>query len=227
MIKFVVIAKKASFWEIVDGKQKRISKARFDAIMAQKVVKTETRENETVFYVEEREEVELFSFAELSKTTQNAVINANRYLLVEYENWFDYLKDNFHKTLELLGFFNINSLFGMHGISFTADWDAKLIVNAPDKWQTDKEYKCFAPFMQIMGKLGSRAKIYHGCYITADNELDVPVLEELYNNICCGYYNKLLKEYNYVISDVALQEHFFGCYWLKYTKNGLCINGGK
>ena len=50
MNKFVVIAKKTTFWEVVDGKQKRISKARFDAIMAQKVVKTEKRENETVFY---------------------------------------------------------------------------------------------------------------------------------------------------------------------------------
>ena len=52
MNKFVVIAKKASFWEVVDGKQKRISKARFDAIMSQKVVKTEKRQNETVYHVE-------------------------------------------------------------------------------------------------------------------------------------------------------------------------------
>ena len=46
MNKFVVIAKKSSFWEVVDGKQKRISKARFDAILSQKIVKTEKRESQ-------------------------------------------------------------------------------------------------------------------------------------------------------------------------------------
>ena len=104
MNKFVVIAKKASFWEVVDGKQKRISKARFDAVMAQKVVKTEKRENETVFYVEERETVELFSFAELSEVAQERIIDNNRYMLVDDENWFECTKEDFHKTLELLGF---------------------------------------------------------------------------------------------------------------------------
>ena len=53
MNKFTVIAKKASFWEVVDGKQKRISKARFDEILTQKIVKIEKRETETVYHVEE------------------------------------------------------------------------------------------------------------------------------------------------------------------------------
>ena len=189
MNKFVVIAKKTTIWEVVDCKQKRISKARFDAIMAQKVVKTEKRENETVFYVEEREEVELLSFAELPENVQNSIIEENRYKLVEYEN----LKEEFHQTLELLGFSNIHSLFAgpekpSNRISFTADWDAKNIVNNP--WESQQAHAWFAPFMRVLCKLGGKAKICRG-YITADSVLDELVLEEMYNNICYMYHSKL------------------------------------
>ena len=62
MNKFTVIAKKATFWQVVEGKQKRISKARFEEILTQKIVKTEKRETETVYYVEEREEIVLQFF---------------------------------------------------------------------------------------------------------------------------------------------------------------------
>ena len=197
MSKFVVIAKKASFWEVVDGKQKRISKARFDAILSQKIVSVEYKETETIYHVVEREEVELFSFAELSKATQNTIIAENRY------NWFEHLKALFHQTLELLGFSNIHSRFTvLEHISFTADWDARNIVNDSQKWQSQQAYESFAPFMRIMCKLGGKAKIADRCYITADSVLDELVLEEMYNNICY-IYGKLLVE---------------------YTKNGLCVN---
>ena len=233
MNKFVVIAKKASFWEIVEGKQKRISKARFDAIMAQKVVKTEKRENETVYYVEEHETVELFSFAELSEVVQNAVINENRYMLVDDGFWYQYQKEDFHKTLELLGFSNINSNFtGFYsqgdGASFVADLDAANIVNNPAMWESTRAYEHFAPFIDVLAKLGGKAKIYcvaERCYIQADNVVAGAVLEELYNDCCSKYYNNLRDEYNYLISDAALKDYYFGCYWLKYNKNGLCVNG--
>ena len=68
-----VIAKKASFWEVVDSKQKRISKARFDAILSQKIVKTEKCENETIYHV-----VELLSFAELPENVQVKQITHKR-----------------------------------------------------------------------------------------------------------------------------------------------------
>ena len=227
MNKFVVIAKKASFWEVVDGKQKRISKARFDAILTQKIVKVEYHETETVYRVDEREEVELFSFAELSEVAQERIIEENRYLLVDDENWFEHLKEDFHETLDLLGFSNIHSGFGSQGVSFTAEWDARNIVTDDEKWKSDKEYKYFKPFTLIMGKLGSKAKIYRvaeRCYINADDVRDEPVLKELYNNICNKYYNKLLKEYNYLISDDALRDYYLNCDWLKYTKKGVCVN---
>ena len=223
MNKFVVIAKKASHWEVVEGKQKRISKARFDAILTQNIVKIEYKETETVYHVEEREEVELFSFAELSKATQNTIIAENRYKLVEYENWFAPLKEDFHQTLELLGFSNIRFTVLEKRISFTAEWDARHIVNNPARWESQQAYAKFSPFMRIMAKLGGKAKIAES-YITADSVLDELVLEEMYNNICYMYHSKLLDEYNYLISDKAVKDHFFGCFWLKYTKNGLCVN---
>ena len=218
MNKFVVIAKKASFWEIVEGKQKRISKARFDAILTQKIVK-----------VEERETIELLSFDELPENVQNRIIEENRYMLVDDCGvWFEHLKEDFHQTLELLGFSNINSHFGRQGISFTAEWDARNIVNNPAMWESDKEYTYYYPFMRVMGKLGGKAKIYRvaeRCYINADSHLDELVLEEMYNNICSKYYNNLRDEYDYLTSDDALKDYYFGCYWLKYNKNGLCVNG--
>ena len=215
MNKFVVIAKKTTFWEVVDGKQKRISKARFDAILSQKIVKTEKRENETIYHVEE-----LLSFAELPENVQN-IIEENRYM-------FEHLKADFHQTLELLGFSNIQSNFtGLEkriSISFTADWDAENIVNNPAMWESQQAYAKFSPFMRVMGKLGGKAKIAERCYITADSVLDELVLEELYNNICNIYHSKLLYEYEYLISDNALKDHFLSCNCLKYTKNGLCVN---
>ena len=170
MNKFVVIAKKASFWEVVDGKQKRISKARFDEILSQKVVKTEKRETETVYHVEEVE-----------------------------------LKDEFHQTLELLGFSNIKSRFEKKGVSFTADFDARNIVNDSQKWQSQQAFEYFAPFMRIMSRLGGKAKIAEN--ITADCVLDELVLEEMYNNICNIYHSK----YEYLISDEAVKDHFLSC----------------
>ena len=173
MNKFVVIAKKASHWEVVDGKQKRISKARFDAILSQKIVKTEKRENETIYHVEE---VEL---------PENIIDGGVR---------FEHLKDDFHQTLELLGFSNINSYFEKpSNISFTADWDARHIVHNREKWESQQAYDYFSPFMRIMCRLGGKAKIAER--ITADSVLDELVLEEMYNNICYMY-SKLLDEKN-------------------------------
>ena len=170
MNKFVVIAKKTTFWEVVDCKQKRISKARFDAILSQKIVKTEKRENETIYHV-----VELLSFAELPENDGGV--------------WFE----QFHQTLELLGFSNIR-FTGL--ISFTAEWDARHIVNNHEKWESQQAYDYFSSFMRIMCRLGGKAKIAERCYITADSVLDELVLEEMYNNICNIYHSKLLDEYN-------------------------------
>ena len=241
MNKFVVIAKKASFWEVVEGKQKRISKARFDAIIAQKVVKTEYKENETVYHVKERETVELFSFAELSEVVQNEVINENRYMLVEYDNWFEYQKEDFHQILELLGFSNISSSFsGFYnqgdGASFTATWDAANIVNNPEKWQSLKAFEYFTPYLDKLLKIGGVAQVErisgchvhaYTCFTCADNpELEFE-LEQLRADCCNKYYRNLLVEYEYLISDNAIKDYFLSCDWLKYTKNGLCVNGGK
>ena len=74
MNKFVVIAKKASFWEVVEGKQKRIGKARFDSILTQKIVKVEYKETETVYHVEE---VELLGFSNIKCVLQGFTILTN------------------------------------------------------------------------------------------------------------------------------------------------------
>ena len=190
MNKFTVIAKKASVWEVVDGKQKRISKARFDAILSQKIVKTEKRENETIYHVEE-----LLSFDELPENVQTRVIEENRYMLVDDGGvWFEHLKDEFRQTLELLGFSNIRFTLEK-SISFTAEWDARHIVNNPAMWESQQAYAKFSPFMRVMGLLGGTAKIAERCYITAGSVLDELVLEEMYNNICYMY-SKLLDEKN-------------------------------
>lgn len=230
MAKFTVIAKKASHWEVVDGKQKRISKARFDAILSQKIVKTEYKENETVYHVEEEEEVELFSFYELPKTTQNAVINENRYTLVEYDDWYQYQKEDFHQILELLGFYNQGD-----GASFTATWDAKHIVNNPEKWESTTAYEHFAPFMDKLRKIGGFAEVErisgyryvheYTCVTCADDNPELEsALERLRVDCCTKYYRNLRDEYDYLTSDDSIRDYLFGCYWLKYTKHGLCVN---
>ena len=232
MNKFTVIAKKETFWEVIEGKQKRISKARFDEILTQKVVKTEKRENETVYHVAERESIELFSFTELPENVQNVIIEENRYIHVEFDDWFNVVQDNFHETLELLGFSNVKSNFrgfGSQGdgASFIADWDDANIVNNPAAWESPRAYANFKPFMDVLSKLGGKAKIYRvakRCYITSDNVVAGAVLEELYDDCCSKYYRNLRNEYDYLTSDAALKD-YLSCDCLKYTKNGLRVNG--
>lgn len=239
MNKLVVIAKKASFWEVVDGKQKRISKARFDAIMAQKVVKTEKREAETVYHVEEREMAELHNFAELSEVVQNDIIENNRYVNVADVDWFEYLKDDFHHTLELLGFSDITSNFsGFYnqgdGASFEARWDARNIVNDAEKWQSLKAYEYFKPYLDELNRLGGTAEVErisgsryvheYTCFVDADNQELEGTLEQLRIDCCTKYYRILLAEYEYLTSDDAVKDYLTSCDWLKYTKNGLRVN---
>ena len=240
MNKFTVIAKKASFWEVVEGKQKRISKARFDEILTQKVVKTEKRENETVYHVAERESIELFSFTELPENVQSDIIEENRYIHVEYYNWFKVVEDNFHETLELLGFSNILSQFrgfGSQGdgASFTALWDAENVVNNPEKWQSMKEFEYFKPFIDNLDKLGGTAEVErirgcryvheYTCFTCADNPELEGTLEQLRLDCCQKYYRNLRNEYDYLTSDEAVKDYLTGCNWLKYTKDGLCVKG--
>ena len=238
MNKFTVIAKKSTFWEVVDGTQKRIAKARFDAIIAQKIVKVEYHETETIYHVEERETVDLFSFAELSEVAQERIIEENRNILVEYNDWFEHLKDDFHQALELLGFSDVVSNFSGFGsqgdgASFTADWDAENIVNNPEKWQSLKAFEYFKSFIDKLSKLGGKAQIKRNrslylhartCFVEADDAELESVLDALRIDCCNKYYNKLWVEYDYLTSDDAIRDYFLNCDWLKYTKNGLCVN---
>ena len=235
MNKLVVIAKKASFWEVVEGKQKRISKARFDAILTQKIVKTEKRETETIYHVEERETIELLSFDELPENVQNRIIEENRFINVEDVDWFDYLEDDFHEMLKLLGFTNIKSNFSGFGAqgdgaSFTADWDAANIVNNPEKWQSVKTYEYYKPVIDNLIRVGGRAKIKRNysirytCFVDAEDAELESVLENLRLDCCNKYYRSLWDEYDYLTSTDAVRNYFCSCNWLKYTNRGLCVN---
>ena len=238
MTKFIVIAKKSTFWQIVEGKQKRISKARFDEVLSQKIVKTEKRETETVYHVEERETVELFSFAELREVVQKRIIAENQNVLVDNENWFEHQKEEFHKTLELLGFSNIDSAFtGFYcqgdGASFSATWDAANIVNNPEMWQSNKEYEHFKPYLDELLKFGGKAEVErikgslyvheYTCFTCADTPEAEYLLERMRVDCCTKYYRNLLAEYDYLTSDAALKDYLLSCDWLKYTKTGLCM----
>ena len=241
MNKFTVIAKKASCWEVVDGKQKRISKARFDALMAQKVVKTEKRENETVYHVEEREEVELLSFTELHEDVQNRIIAENQYILVEDADWFENVKSSFTETLELLGFTNIQSNFAGFGsqgdgASFTGVWYARNMVNNPEKWQSLREFGHFKPIINKLLKMGGSAQIKRNssryaheytCFVQVEGDENPEresTLERLRLECCAKYYRNLEDEYDYLTSDGVIRAYFLSCDWLRYHKNGLCVN---
>ena len=238
MANFIVIAKKSTFWEVVDGKQKRIAKARFDSIMTQKVVKTVKTETETVYHVEERETVELFSFAELSENVQNAIVENNREVLVDDAYWYECVKDDFHETLNLLGFSEVESCFsGFYsqgdGASFTAFFEAANIVNNTEKWQSDKAFEYFKPYLDKLLEIGGSAQIKRRsslyvhektCFIDDASEELEGTLEELRVWLCNKYYMNLEREYDYLTSDNSIYDYLLNCDWLKYTKNGLCVN---
>ena len=62
------------------------------------------------------------------------------------------------------------------------------------------------------------------CFTCADNPELEGTLEQLRIDCCTKYYRDLLAEYDYLTSDDAIHDYLLSCDWLKYTKNGLCVN---
>ena len=183
--------------------------------------------------------VDLFSFAELSDVVQNEIIENNRYVNVADVDWFEHLKEDFHQTLELLGFSNIDSNFSGFGsqgdgASFTAHWDARNIVNNPEKWQSLTAFEYFKPYLDELNTMGGKAEVgrksgyryvhEYTCFVDAENPELESVLEDLRIDCCAKYYRSLLVEYEYLTSDSAIYDYLTNCDWLKYTKNGVYVN---
>lgn len=119
MKKFEVIQKAKSVWEVIDGKQKRISQARFDALMQEKIVSRETKEDGIHFYITERETVELFAFEELPETVQQSLIKkeaASDYGYIYNDEIYYLIKELNNKGL------NVNYDFDMYSHRYNFEY---------------------------------------------------------------------------------------------------------
>ena len=182
-------------------------------------------------------------FTELPEDVQNGIIEENRYINVDGINWYDYIADDFHETLELLGFSDIESLFSGFcsqgdGASFTAVWYSEHIVDNPDKWPSLKDFEYFKPFMDTLLKLDGEAKIERygsryvhelSCFVDVEyvangekGELE-SVLEELRLECCHRYYRQLEAEYDHLTSDAVIKDYLLDLDGVKYTEHGLRV----
>ena len=186
----------------------------------------------------EHEEVEVFGFAELPEQVQNRIVEQNQYVLVEDPDWFEVVKDDFTETLELLGFYDVVSYFSGFGCqgdgaSFTGSWDSQNMVTDVKKWQSD-EYQYFKPLIDKLLNLGGTAEVERissryvhefTCFTCADNPELEGTLEQLRLDCSKMYYRNLEGEYDHLTSDEVIRDYFLSCFWLKYTRWGVCVNG--
>lgn len=169
--------------------------------------------------------VELYRFFELPDNIKASIIEKNRYINVEFNDWFDDVKFDFENLLTDLGFYDFDLWFSAFVF---AECEMTSLIG---KWSYDlaRPYKVdryWRRFLTRLSKYKGATATINRCNIESDYQsMDfLKDLENLRLAICDAYYKCLESEYDYYISDDAVADTLYNCDWLLYTKTGLCIN---
>lgn len=167
------------------------------------------------------------TFDELNQDQKSKVLDNLRDINTDYE-WYDTDKEDFHTILGLLGFENISSEFtGFYsqgdGASFKADFIIpknqkelkermnKLLEYAPLYFKGNNDIKKLyltLNFKEERKEEMEEIEIYkmgrysHECTMYCDNQQ----LQEFARFMAGNYYNGLYNQYEYLISDEAVEE---------------------
>lgn len=182
-------------------------------------------------------ETKTFKFDELSPEAQQVAIDQYRNdEFYPFDDWYDFIKSDFHEILELIGFYNIDSCFsGFYsqgdGASFTADYTYKKgclnaiknyapndkelysIVKSIVSHQKDNGYKleCIITHSGSMYIHSSTmcfdwSKGNDSCFEWKNNSVEDEI-EQLFKDLADWYYSKLYNEYEYLMSDECIIEN--------------------
>lgn len=179
----------------------------------------------------------VYKFNELSdKAKQIAIDQFRNDEYYPYDEWYDFVKSDFHTILELIGFYNIDSCFSGFcsqgdGASFTADYtykkgclkavkdyapnDTELhsIVKGIISHQKDNGYKLECHISR------HSSMYYHSNTMSFDwskngdscfdwhNDFVENEIEQLFKDLAEWYYEKLNAEYDYLLSDECIIEN--------------------
>lgn len=179
----------------------------------------------------------VYKFYELSAEAKQTAIESYRNdEFYPYDEWYDFLKSDFHEILELIGFYNIESSFcGFYsqgdGASFIADYaykagclkaiknyapkDTELhsIVKGIISHQKDNGYKLECSITHS-GSLYSHSNTMcfdwsknGDSYFDWHNNFVESEIEQLIKDLADWYYSKLYNEYEYLMSNECIIEN--------------------
>ncbi|AJK27246.1 hypothetical protein BJD49_gp044 [Acinetobacter phage vB_AbaM_phiAbaA1] len=191
--------------------------------------------------------LDLFSFEELSNEAQQVAIEAVRnseYYLSH--DWYDSTKEDFHQILNIIGFYDVKSQFsGFNsqgdGASFSANYryQTECLTNVKIHAPNDNElHDIVSGIVKIMRRYFYRleCEIYTQGYYCHSNTMsfnwsyndrydcnisdeDESILNQLFRDLADWYYEKLNKEYDYLMSDEGITGHI-AANKCKYTVDG-------
>lgn len=179
----------------------------------------------------------VYKFSELSEKAKQVAIDQYKYdEFYPYDEWYDFVKSDFHEILELIGFYNIKSYFTGFcsqgdGASFTADYAYKVgclkaiknyapndtelynIVKGIVSHQKDNGYKLECSITHS-GSLYSHSNTMRfdwskngDSYFDWYNNFVESEIEQLIKDLADWYYSKLNAEYDYLLSDECIIEN--------------------
>ena len=179
-----------------------------------------TTKDETIYRFTSMDDIDTDIFTKAKE--ENIDINT------EYSDWYDYIDEDLHRILGLLGYSNIESYFsGFYsqgdGASFEADWTREkyLTKKIKDYAPKDEELHQIAKaLMQYpVGTIGSvdrtiLTRYYHSNTMTAEldyetnEKYDGEILEQCSRDLANWYYKFLEEGHDYLQSDESILETF-------------------
>ena len=168
------------------------------------------------------------TFDELNDKQKEKVLDEYRYINVDDFEWYDYIQDDFHKILELFGFYDIESEFSGFwmqgdGARFTAKYIVpngytelkdrlnKILDYAPNYFVNAKDIKGLYLTLNFDNEIVDNIEyidVYtqgnysHGCTMFCDHLY----LQEFARYLAAKYYIMLESEYEYLTSNESIEE---------------------
>ena len=195
-------------------------------------------------------EIKVFSFNELSeKAKQNAIESYRNNEYYPYECWYDFVQEDFHTILKMIGFYNIESCFRGFcsqgdGASFTANYvykkgclnaikeyapnDNELhsIVKGIISHQKDYAYKLecsitkYSSLYCHSNTMSFDWNMKNSYDINWKNDFVENEINRLIKDLADWYYSKLNNEYDWLLSDECIIDNIISNDY-QFLENGV------
>jgi hypothetical protein len=184
----------------------------------------------------------MYEFSELSEDVQNELIEKNRTVEVEYDNWHEYIIEDFSDRMAKIGFKDIEVLFrGFYsqgdGASFTCkSVDTELLFKYLRKCKLLKGKVPYKDDLEISIKRTGH-HYYHEYTVDANIDIDYNsnyhlrgnydfaalediITKEVVQHFSREIYKDLRNEYNRLLSDQVVKDYLINRDDINYTIDG-------